>query len=95
MNQSLKNYPHEIKRWTNHGEGSRLVAVARAARETELVLDAAFAVASGSHLLAVLDVDVGSVRLRSAGTSTTRVRISGVRAAELVHEVGDDTVRYR
>lgn len=77
------------KQNAHHGESSGLVTDLGAVRLLELVGDASLAVAGHSALAG--DVVLGASS-RSAGTSSVGVGVSGVRAAELVHEVGNHTV---
>ncbi len=72
-----------------HGEGTGLVGVLGAAGLAELVGDRSLSVSSDLALAG--DVVLGA-RCRAAGASHTTVGVLGVGAAELVHEVGDDTV---
>lgn len=74
---------------TNHGQSTGLVRVSGAVGFSELIRDGTITGASDSTLARDL---VGGSGLRSTGASSLTVGISGVGAAKLVHEVGNDSV---
>lgn len=75
-----------------HGKGSWFIAQFWAVSVSELVRDRSTAIASDlAHTWNL----IGCVRLWSPSASATIVRISGVGASKLVHEVGDNTVEVQ
>ena len=76
-----------------HGEGSGFVGELGAVGvASELVGDVSAGIA-GDHL--AVGQGVAAARGGSTGTGTARVGVLRVGAAELVHEVGDDTVEVK
>ena len=72
-----------------HGEGADLVTELGAVRLLELIGNASIAVTGDGATAGNL---VGGARGGATGAGSLRVGVSGVGAAELVHEVGDHTV---
>ena len=72
-----------------HGQSSDVVTDLGAVRLLELIGDGTTAVTSDGANAGNI---VGGLRGRSAGTSSARVGVTRVGAAELVHEVGNHTV---
>lgn len=77
---------------TYHGQSEGLVADLGAVGLLELVGDATFAVA-GDH--SAVGQGVRAARGRATGAGFARVGVSGVGAAELVHEILDHTVEVK
>lgn len=75
-----------------HGQSSDLVTELGAVRLLELIGDGTTRVTGNGALAGNI---VGGLRGRSAGTSSARVGVARVGAAELVHEVGNHTVEVK
>jgi len=75
-----------------HGEGARLVGVLGAVGLTELVRDAALTITRDLTLAGNIVLGVGR---RASSTSSLTLGVLGVGAAELIHEVRNNTVEVK
>ena len=88
MLYSSNGYVH-IRCCTYHGQSADFVGVSGASLHSVLIGDGTITVAGDSAL--ARNIESGA-RGGSASAGSGRLGVSGVRAAELVHEVGNHTV---